>query len=462
MKTKRIFAAMSLCVGLSPFAPLASVAQSGDHSGHRHGYRLVDLGTLGGPASYWSSDYIGGITLNKAGAATGSADTATRDPNAPNCDRPDCFIDHAFRWERGEMFDLGALVPDAISNATAMNDRGWVAGLSQNGVIDPNTGAPELRGVLWTADRIIDLGTLGGPLSIATAINDRGQVVGFSSNNVPDPYSMFGVPTQTRTFVWEDGEMKDIGTLGGPDSGPFSINNRGQVAGSSYLNDSPNPDTDIPTQDPFLWERGTMTDLGSLGGTIGSVQGMNSRGQVIGISNLKGNQVYHPFLWSPETRRMQDLGTLGGDLGNANWINDRGEVAGWADLPGSQAHHAVLWKAGTMIDLGTQSGDPCSFATAINSSGQVVGASTSCPGSKHAFLWEDGKMIDLNSFVTAHSTLRQLVIAMNINDAGVIYGVGVPAGVRPEDVESGGHVFLLIPCEEDEPECVSSNPAAKN
>jgi uncharacterized membrane protein len=101
-----------------------------------------------------------------------------------------------------------------------------------------------------------DLGTLGGgPASAATQTNNRGQVLGFSFNNVPDPYSMFGVPTQVRTFVWQAGKMKDIGTLGGPDSAPFSINNRGQVAGSSYLNDSPNADTGIPTMDPFLWER---------------------------------------------------------------------------------------------------------------------------------------------------------------------------------------------------------------
>ena len=28
---------------------------------------------------------------------------------------------------------------------------------------------------------------------------------------------------------------------------------------------------------------------------------------------------------------------------------------------------------------------------------------------------------------------------------GVIYGIGLPAGMRPEDAEAGGHVFLLIP-----------------
>jgi probable HAF family extracellular repeat protein len=337
-----------------------------------------------------------------------------------------------------------------------------VAGYSQNGLIDPVTGAPEVRAVLWTANRIINLGTLGGAESLATQINDRGQVLGASSNDVPDPISMFGFPTQTRTFVWEDGQLKDVGTLGGPDAAPFWINNQGQVAGSSYLSSVPNADTGIPTIDPFLWEKGTMMDLGSLGGTIGFAQGMNSHGQVIGVSNLQGNQVSHPFLWSSEKRRMEDLGTLGGNNGSANWINDRGEVVGSADLPGSQAHHAFLWKAGTMTDLGAVSGDPCSVATAINSSGQIVGTSTDCSHSLHAFLWEDGSMIDLNSFLTANSSLQQLVIAMNINDRGVIYGAGVPAGVRPEDVEAGGHVFLLIPCEEDELECVSSNPPAKD
>jgi hypothetical protein len=112
---KRKLAIASMCLGLLPFGPLSSVAQGRDHGGRHRGYRLVDLGTLGGPASYFSSNYIGGVSLNKAGAATGSADTAERDPNTPNCDRPDCFIDHAFRWEDGKMTDLGALVPDAIS-----------------------------------------------------------------------------------------------------------------------------------------------------------------------------------------------------------------------------------------------------------------------------------------------------------------------------------------------------------
>jgi len=65
-----------------------------------------------------------------------------------------------------------------------------------------------------------------------------------------------------------------------------------------------------------------MTDLGSLGGTFTGPFGpdrsegslaVNDRGQVIGISTLAGDQTYHPFLWDNGT--MRDLGTLGGDNG---------------------------------------------------------------------------------------------------------------------------------------------------
>jgi hypothetical protein len=65
-------------------------------------------------------------------------------------------------------------------------------------------------------------------------------------------------------------------------------------------------------------------------------------------------------------------------------------------------------------------------------------------------------MIDLNSFVTSGSSLAQLTDALNINDFGEIYGLGVPPGVLPQDVDSGGHVFLLIPCADGEKGCQSA------
>jgi hypothetical protein len=59
-------------------------------------------------------------------------------------------------------------------------------------------------------------------------------------------------------------------------------------------------------------------------------------------------------------------------------------------------------------------------------------------------------MIDLNAAVSPKSTL-QLVTGFNINDRGEILGAGVPPGVPP-NTDLFGHMFLLIPCDEDHPD----------
>jgi probable HAF family extracellular repeat protein len=439
-----------LVVVAAPFLLCAQDEAAGNH-GRRPRYKLVDLGTFGGPTSRASADFIGARILNDAGMATGDADTSTPDPN---CNNAGCFISHVFRWQHGNLIDLGALPGANSSNATEINAQGQIVGLSSTGEIDPLTGAPEYRAVLWTGAKIVDLGTLGGTTSFATSINDRGLVVGASANTVPDPFSLFGFATETRTFIWENGVMRDIGTLGGPDSAPFGHNNRGQVIGFSYINSTPNADNgpfcapNVPTQDPFVWQKGKMVDLGTLGGTCGLAEFINNRGQIIGQSALPGNRVSHPFLWDAGV--LTDLGTLGGDNGNVSWINDAGQIVGEADLPGSERHDAFLWEKGVMTDLGNLG--QTSFAFAINSKGQVVGASRANDGTIHAFLWEKGgPMIDLNAFVPEGSTLQQLTDAFNINDRGEILGVGLPPGVPPGEI--GSHVFLLIPCGDDSGSC---------
>jgi probable HAF family extracellular repeat protein len=288
----------------------------------------------------------------------------------------------------------------------------------------------------------------GGNTSLGFSINNAGQVVGFSNNGVPDPFAMFATGTQVRTFLWEGGELEDIGPLGGPDASPGAgCNNQrpGVIVGTSYTSYTPNPSSGIPTQDPFLWVNGTMTDLGNLGGTFNFGQCINARGEVIGNSNLPGDQTFHAFRW--RNGRMKDLGTLGGPDSQAIWINDEGEIAGSADLPTPGIHDAVIWRHGRIHDLGTLHGEPCSRGRAINSRGQVVGGTSDCRNFLHAFVWEEGgPMRDLNKLIRPGSGL-QITNAFNINDRGEILAKSFPVGTTPSDDEDLGHLVLLIPCD---------------
>lgn len=410
-------------------------------------YKLIDIPTLGGPAAWGQVDGDGTTQfINSAGVVVGGADTSIPDPS---CDG--CFLGHGFQWQNGVLTDLGTLPGVNWSHATSVNARGWATGGSSTVEVDPLTGGPQERAVLWKNGEIIDLGTLGtGIESAALWVTNGGEVVGFSTvDTTIDPFSFVGLgpyPSPTHAFIWRNGAMQDLGTLGGPDSfAAAGCNNEriGLVAGSSFTDSNPNPGTGFPTLHPFLWNNGRMTDLGTLGGTIGIAQCANNRGQVIGVATLPGDSTGHPFLWDRGV--LTDLGTLGGDFGQAIWINNAGDVVGQADLPASANHHAFLWRHGRMTDLGSLGST--SFALSINSRGQIVGRSRIGDQDnplQHAFLWENaGPMVDLNNLTPSNSSL-ELVEAYNINDRGEIVGRGLPPGC--DDLDSCGHIFLLIPC----------------
>jgi probable HAF family extracellular repeat protein len=444
-----LLAILALTIGL---AAQDTPAQNNQHRHHQ--YRLIDMGTFGGPASELTTNNgigAGAKILSNHGVLTGSADTTVLDPYSPNCFNASCFVGHAFRWDNGSRKELETLPGVNSSQGTGANEAGWVAGVSQTGTTDPIIGGNAVHAVLWRGRRLTDLGTLGGYESIAISLSDSGDIVGLSTVDGPiDPYSFLG--QSVHAFFWRNGTMQDVGTLGGPDTFPgFSRNLPGAVVGSSFINSIPNPTTGIPTLHPFLWSNGHMRDLGTLGGTLccQEVVVANSRGQVAGDSTLAGDLQNHPFLW--ERNRLTDLGTLGGDNGVVNNMNEDGEVVGFSDLPGPGQHDGFLWRRGVMTDLGNLG--RTSSGWAVNLRHQIVGASRidDTPGNVRAFLWENGgPIVDLNSLVPASSSLL-LAYAVNINDEGEIAGLGVPNGCAVPDYLSCGHAYLLVPCDEHHP-----------
>ena len=482
--------AIALFAALAVPVQLAAQDIQTQKSNRHHHYQLIDMGTFGGPASFVNPSFNVFPAVNNEGVTVGASATAiptNANSNFFVCGGLDGLVPnvfHAFAWQDGAVADLGSLGGSGdCSNGAAVNARGDIVGESENGVVDPLFGTNQFHAVLWDDGTIRDLGTFGGNFSAAGGINDRGQVVGFALNAVLDPVSMIDwqiggstTGTQTRAFVWQHGTLKDLGTLGGPDAYAAFVNDRGQVVGFSYTNPTINSTTGIPTTHPFLWKNGKMTDLETLGGTLaGSVinnmlGGLNNRGQVVGLSTLSGDQgctgsvngcVFDPFFWSKG--EMIDLYTSssGGNPLTANAINDAGEVVGAAAFP-TQVYDAYLWKGGVATDLGHLDGDCYSEAWAINSRGQVTGISFSCDGNtQRVFLWRDGLITDLNTLIPPGSTL-QLAVPMAINDQGAIAGLGAPSGVCSNCVNEAGHAFLAIPTDADDREGTTTSSRAQN
>ena len=297
---------------------------------------------------------------------------------------------------------------------------------------------------------ISDLGSLGGSYSFAYGIDNTGRVTGISGT--PDGSG--------RAFIWQDGTMTDLGTLGG-------WGGQGRGICPDFVVGQSNADTG--DAHACLWQNGVATDLGTLGGYTSCAYGINAAGQVVGMADADiESGDYHAFSWKDGV--MVDLGTLGGLLSCAYNVNSSGTIVGYSSTS-DQQWRAVAWQDGVITDLGisgtaysiNDSGDivgmsyvgwhaflfsngivtdlgtlggPASYAYDINESRQIVGQAQTPTGSTSACLWEEGTAIDLNSLLAADSGWV-LIEATGINDAGQITGWGLYIG-QPS-------AFLLSP-----------------
>src|SRR5256712_12337993 len=92
-----------------------------------------------------------------------------------------------------------------------------------------------------------------------------------------------------HAFLWQDGTMTDLGGLPGYQfSVAWDINDRGQVVGSSYGDDG--------TTHAVLWENGGGRGLGDLGGPAAPAFGINRAGEGVWVS-LSGVGRIRPFTW---------------------------------------------------------------------------------------------------------------------------------------------------------------------
>src|SRR5205807_148331 len=274
-----------------------------------------------------------------------------------------------------------------------------------------------------SAANLIDLGTLGGPVSIAYGINDVGQIVGTSAT----------ASGTSHAFLWSNGTMADLGSLGsmGPSDGR-GINNRGQVVGGTI-------DANNSQYHAFLWDNGTMSDLGTLPEANNSEAfGLNDRGAVVGDSgndSLEG----HGVLW--QAGNVTDLGDLGRPGTSAHAINDAGQVVGWSHNFESHVH-AFLWEVGTMRDLGTLG--QFSVASGVNETGAVVGQSDVGNGELHAALWPPSLPIHDTATIGAQVSPTSVIAGTPVTVPVPVQNQGSQVETFEFNVTSGGVVVGTV------------------
>ena len=123
--------------------------------------------------------------------------------------------------------DLGTLQGGNFSQPFFINSYGLVSGSS-------NLAEGNQHAVLWLGKLKLDIGSpgLGGPNSIAFGDNDGLQSAGEAETSTPDPngedFCGFGTHLTCLPFLWREGRMIQLPTLGGNNGVAWAINSGGR------------------------------------------------------------------------------------------------------------------------------------------------------------------------------------------------------------------------------------------
>ncbi|MER5701428.1 hypothetical protein ABT023_05645 [Micromonospora sp. NPDC002296] len=296
-----VLATALLAAALTTAPTLAPTAAASAAPGALAGYRMVDLGTLGGDSSYASAMNDRGDVVGRAQAADGSY--------------------RGFLWRHGRMVDLG----DAF-HPIDVNDRGQVVGIRSDGA----GGYVWYRGVLRP---------LGDPSAVPVAINDRGQVVGRTDagpvlwtngrarllplgevSDVNERGQVSGgvhVPGGFHAARWHSGRVTDLGAGPLDRSNTYALNDRGWVIGWQFSAEQ--------FERGILWRHGRALDVGTLGGSFTQLRAINNRGEILASSQATDGSA-RPALWRRGVLHDLSLAGVSTD-GEVVDLDDRGRIA---------------------------------------------------------------------------------------------------------------------------------------
>ena len=255
---------------------------------------IQDLGTLGGRSSK-------ALAINSTGVVAGFATT-----------RRGAY--HACLWQKGKVTDLGAQLGRRNSMAAGINDSGQVLGslgLASGDLEKARwSGQPVLwQGRAWRRLQDIIRPNRGWQIDRAIHINNNGEIAGEMSR--PGHVS-------ARAFLWSHSKLEELSSLLGPNNGVACLNDGEKVA----LNVGSAKKTAI-----YLWHRGTVRRITSPAVAASDADGINNRGEIAGTSYWSGRGL--AFVWAGKRINLAApvVPPHRSRLTEAEAINDAGQIA---------------------------------------------------------------------------------------------------------------------------------------
>jgi probable HAF family extracellular repeat protein len=262
-----------------------------------------------------------------------------------------------------------------------------------------------------------------GTLTILPRLNDRQPTITALGNDhsVGLMYTDPGNPNRIlQGAIWRNGVVENLPLLRTiPDGRGYSviasINNTGAMSGSSatdnqFFDEYGQP---VPIAHAISYVNGQLQDLGTLGGMWSAGSAINNLGHIVGVSGT-ADDGRQSFIYRDGTMQALSLDPIF----SAFDINDAGQVL----ANSNNGEEAVIWENGQLTSL-TKEGYRYPVAAALNNHGDVVGRMWREGGFRpEGFIYSEGELTLLTSLIDEPGwTISEV---QDINDAGTIVALG--------------------------------------